>query len=517
MSIESQKIIEINKLIDTKYTVLGFLDGYKNRDSKCIIECEIHKNGNDWGNPWNPTINNLKIGRGCPKCSDRYTHTEKELIKVIKNQKGKKYKFLSFVDNKFEGVNSKCVMECSEHGKGNDWGNPWNPTANSLKNGSDCPKCSRKYKHTPNDVLTEFNALDPQLKIIGFVNNQYENNHSKCILECKEHGKSNEWEIPCTPSVKDLRKSFTCIKCTNKYKYTKEEIINQLNELNNSSENQLNVIGLVDNEYINGHSTCLVECSTHGKCNEWNNPWTPSVRNLKSVVGCLKCTNKYTSTKDEVLEELNNKPEQKYKVIGFVNEEFNDRAQCIVECNTHGNGNLFSKPWNPTVNRLKSGHACPLCAIEGHELSTCLKNTQQYEHNRILYFVTFKNLKTNKLFYKIGLTTEKGVNRRFSKSKLEKDNIEIVNYEEIVTKNIYALIAEYWSLGNFQQHRKYMMHVLKTCAGGTECFSKDITKIMSLENIIKNSIDCFDFILKDFDLPENELNNALLEFNKINS
>ncbi len=49
MTTNDDKIKEINKLIDDKYEVLGFIEKHKKAASKCIMNCKIHGNGNDWG------------------------------------------------------------------------------------------------------------------------------------------------------------------------------------------------------------------------------------------------------------------------------------------------------------------------------------------------------------------------------------------------------------------------------------------------------------------------------------
>lgn len=161
---------------------------------------------------------------------------------------------------------------------------------------------------------------------------------------------------------------------------------------------------------------------------------------------------------------------------GFLTSYENSQTKCSMTCSIHGKGELFEIPWTSSIKNIKSGAGCPKCAIERNELSNCLKYQKQFKYGRTLYFITFKNLTTNKLFYKIGIATEEnGIAKRFGNSLLKKDNIEIVKSEEIITTNINALVAEYWALRHFNKYRKYMLHVLKESCGGTECFSEDIT------------------------------------------
>lgn len=78
--------------------------------------------------------------------------------------------------------------------------------------------------------------------------------------------------------------------------------------------------------------------------------------------------------------------------------------------------------------------------------------------------------------------------------------------------NISALLGEYWALRHFVDERKYMLHVLKASAGGTECFNTDITKTISLEDIIQRGRDDFESILDELDLTDEEKTKAINEF-----
>lgn len=443
LDIEKQEIIKINKLIDNKYTVLFFKDGYQKSRTKCIIECEIHGLGKDFGTPWIPLLANLKNNNiGCPKCKNTYIETEKEVLERFKKEINPKYKVIGFT-KKYTGKRTSCVVECDIHGNGSEWGNPWTPNVDTLLRGFGCPKCSKQYK----------------------------------------------------PSEKEALENL------------KNILIN----------NTISILGFKLN-YKGKETKCIVKCDIHGNGCDWGNPWTPTISNLKRGISCPKCSLHYVNTEKEAYKELKGLFYKKsIKFLNF-NEKYKGyRTRCSIECLVHGCGEKWENPWIPIINDLKTGYSCPKCAIERNELSNCLKHPKQFKYGRILYFVTFKNLIDNKLFYKIGITTEnRCVEGRFTKNNLKKDNIEIIKSEEVITTNINALLAEYWSLRKFDQHKKYMLHILKESKGGTECFSKNITEIMSLEDIIKNSSNDFKSILKDFDLTDQEKKNALIEFKKVN-
>ena len=73
------------------------------------MHCEIHGNGDNWGNPWNPTIKKLKTDRGCPKCADRYTFTESEILQRTNSLiKDKNIQIHKIID--YKNTSSRCVL-----------------------------------------------------------------------------------------------------------------------------------------------------------------------------------------------------------------------------------------------------------------------------------------------------------------------------------------------------------------------------------------------------------------------
>lgn len=77
------KIVELNKIIDSKLTINEFIDGYHGVYTRCSVTCVIHGDSLKWENPWSPTCVLLKKGANCPKCSKRYAETEAEALKNI--------------------------------------------------------------------------------------------------------------------------------------------------------------------------------------------------------------------------------------------------------------------------------------------------------------------------------------------------------------------------------------------------------------------------------------------------
>ena len=297
--------------------------------------------------------------------------------------------------------------------------------------------------------------------------------------------------------------------------------IDKITEINNLlliENSNLKVIGFIEGEYKACHSRVIVKCKKHGLGCYFDNPWNPSYKNLKDGNGCPKCYGNYVPTTKESLRKIKDQLLNKHpylEVIGFLNNEYkNCHSKVIIKCKEHGKGCDFESPWNPSYYNLKSGSGCPKCSIEKHDITELFKNNIHFNSKRNLYFITFKNLKTNEFFYKIGVTNEKGYKKRFN---LKKDNIEIIESKEITTTNIFALLTEYYVITHFKEYKKTMFHVLKYNKGGSECFFYDLTKILTLEEMVDNAIINFYNLIENFDLTEKEIINAKKEFLKINN
>ena len=500
-----ESLKDINSFINPKLKALGFINReYTGIVSKLIIECSVHGKGTDFCNPWTPTLHNLKQGKGCPKCSKLYSPTSEEAINEGNKCIDTNLKIIGFVDGKYAGARTRCIVECKIHGLGNSFETPWNPHYYLLKEGKGCPKCNGNYVKTKDELIKDINNhIHSNLKLINFIGDKY-NTSTQCIVECKIHGRCDEFKEPWIPLVKSLKNGSSCPKCKNTYSESKKETIFDFNH------ETLKIIDFLDDKK-NNRSKLIVECKIHGKGTDFLNPWTPSYQYLKEGYGCPKCSGNYSPTTEEAISNLNKIIEPDLKIIGFVDNKYQDsESRTIVECKIHGLGCNFEKPWNPKYNKLKLGGSCPICAVEKADLQTCLKNVHQFDSKRNLYFITFKNLKNDEIFYKIGVSTENGCLRRFK--QLKKDNLEIIKADEIITKNIFALLTEYYVLTHFQQYKKNMFHVLKHNCGGSECFNYDLTKIFSLKDMISNAIENFDSLINNFNLTEDELFNIKNEF-----
>jgi len=512
--ISSEKIIELNKIINDDYTVVGFLESeYKNIHSKCSIICKIHGNGLGWDTPWTPTFDNLRYGSGCPKCSNRYVKSERELRAELKKYLSNNLSVLSI---KKEQKKYAVILNCSIHGDSSKWGNPWIPYFDTLKKGHGCPKCYGNYKQTDQEALSDLNqTIKGKYLFLRFIGGKFKNLQSKCIMECIIHGDSSKWGIPWTPSLSQLKHGQQCPKCNKLYgtrksntKILKETVACLNKQLNNKKIKALSFVGKNNNM----QTKCIVECKVHGNSSEWGNPWLPTINSLKKSKGCPKCLGLYRYTENEALERLKDNVSKKYEVIGFVEGYKTVHSKCIMKCEVHGIGDFFEKKWNPTIHKLNNGGGCPKCSIEGQDLKKCLTKTKQFQKDRILYYITFQF--KGKIFYKIGITN-RGVNSKYSSIKLKNNGIKIINQTTLKLKNIQSLLSEYWILKTFSKQRKPMFHIMKDINGGSECFDEDITKIISLKKMVEDACLNYREILNDFNLSIEDYNNSEKEIKKI--
>ena len=197
--------------------LIGFMSGKVNRDTRCNVRCDVHGDGWEWDNPWEPAIGKLLIGKGCPKCSGKYKAPAEENIKDVNLFLAERNLHLVVKDvlGKYIGKTSKVKVECKKHGKGWLYGKPWTPTFESLFMGSGCPKCSQVYNPTEAEVLQSANKLlnSTSLKLVGF-KGAYKGAYSRCILHCEFHGNLSNYDDYVFPKLDHITNTLqTCHKC----------------------------------------------------------------------------------------------------------------------------------------------------------------------------------------------------------------------------------------------------------------------------------------------------------------
>jgi len=340
---------------------------------------------------------------------------------------------------------------------------------------------SENLKKQYNGILKE-NGL--KIRIIKVIISK--NGEERAVMHCKEHGSSDSWGNPWLPQLIKLKVAKGCIKCSGKYKFAEEELIEDVNN-NVFHDGKHKILKIID--YKNRYSKCIVKCKEHGLSNEWGNPWLPNTKDLKAGYGCPKCYGNYLPTKEEVTEEVNMFLKGTGLTLIDIPNYKNRSSACHISCEIHGNGWEMKRRWTPIIKTLRSDHGCPLCSFETNKLKTLLKNPEQHNKERYLYFLKFTKEDKNEVFYKIGVNNSKNINMRYRKGLLEKAKLCIEVIEHIKTSNMSALMTEFYILKKYKDNKSYQRR-LKTggLEGATECFSKNILRGTSLKRLIKESL-----------------------------
>ncbi len=288
---ESKEIVQ--KVLDKSHphlTIRGFLN-YIGKESRCIITCTKHGEGDKWANPWHPNMGVILRGFGCPKCSKTYRYTENERL-VLLNEKLKN-NLWSVLKIDGTGNKARCEMYCEKHKLTSKWLNPWRPTVNDIDSGYGCPKCKNSYRKTPIEALTQLNR---KLVNCGFLHrvtsfvDSYNGKNSTCHIHCEKHGDANEWENPWQPRLHDLNmKRINCLKCSGEYNLGEIEVKDAINNFIATKKIRVNGFErFFINEKVNS-SRCIMQCVIHG-CGDNHTPhWRPTLGDLKAGTGCPLC------------------------------------------------------------------------------------------------------------------------------------------------------------------------------------------------------------------------------------
>lgn len=327
-------IEDINNFIKHKnLKVLSFYNEQTSlKKTKCIVFCLIHGDTSKWGNPWIPTIESIKRDVNCPKCREKYVATKEEVKQQIINKLDDNLYIIDF--SNYEKKTSKINVGCKIHGDGKKWNTPWNPSVKGiLQHNYGCPKCSKKYKSTEKDYVEEINSKlkNSHLSLIKIID--FKNNKSRCILECKYHGDTSQWENPWTISINDIMTGYGCPKCSNQYQYTAKELIDIIN--NSPIKNpKISVYGVYKGKGYN--SLMLAECSQHGKGENFDKPWYPRSYHLKKGHGCPICKQEQTNV-NELLKGLKNNLNKRY--LYFI--KFKSKNKNIFKIGLNSSKNIF--------------------------------------------------------------------------------------------------------------------------------------------------------------------------------
>lgn len=213
------------------------------REEVCII-CPIH--GEFWQQPYNHTVQK----QGCPQCA-----RESNAIKITKDTEwflekaraihGDKY---DYSETKYVAARVKLCVICHEKDDGgHEHGRFWLTPHQHLTHSGGCPKCGHP-KHTIEWFIEKARSLYGDL--YDYSNTVYENNHTKVIITCHEHG---DFEI--FPS--SFFRGAGCPKCAGR-NLTQDEVIEQFHLVHGDRYDYSKV------EYVNKTTPVCIICKKHG-------------------------------------------------------------------------------------------------------------------------------------------------------------------------------------------------------------------------------------------------------------
>ena len=149
---------------------------YINAKTKVCIICPVH--GEFWQTP-----DKHLCGHSCYFCNDKRKMSRESYIERTTSVHGNKYDY-----SKVEYVNKDtkiCVICHKKDENGVEHGEFYTTAHNHLY-GCGCPKCSRKYHYSTDEIIEKFNTVHKYKYDYSKVN--YINNKTKICIICPKHG-----------------------------------------------------------------------------------------------------------------------------------------------------------------------------------------------------------------------------------------------------------------------------------------------------------------------------------------
>lgn len=224
------------------------MDKYIDANTKILHKCKIDNY------EWLAAPSKILIGRGCPRCggNERYGHSEYVKRVFIKNPNIE-------VIEEYINAKTKILHRCKIDGY------EWYAKPNSILSGRGCPRCCKKERKTNDDYIKNVTNINPFIEVVE----KYINAKTPILHKCKIDG--HEWVI----SPDNILRGCGCPVCAKNKKYTHEEYVNKVSEVNPDIE----IIG----KYVGSLIPILHKCKIDG--HEWM--VRPSVILYGS--GCPKC------------------------------------------------------------------------------------------------------------------------------------------------------------------------------------------------------------------------------------
>lgn len=212
-------------------------------------------------------------------------------------------------------------------------------------------------------------------------------------------------------------------------------------------------------EYKNKDTKVKIICKIHGIFEQ-----RPG-QHIHRKQGCptcgkLKCKKAITKTTPQFIKEaiLIHGNKFDYSLVEYKNSQI----PITIICPIHGE-------FNQRPNDHLQGKGCEKCKgliTSKQEIQQLIDNPEIGNTNTILYFLNLYD--ENELFYKVGITTQRSVEARFSNNNEFPYNFKIIGTEEMTLVQAKKREIKY-----IEENSKYKYTPRKTFSGHTECFKFD--------------------------------------------
>lgn len=224
------------------------IGAYVDAKTKILHRCKID------GYEWYVKPSVILRGSGCPRCAgcERYGHNEYVKRVAIINPD---IEVVGGYINSRTPILHRCKID----------GYEWFARPANILHGEGCPRCKGVERYTQEEYIKRVNEINPDIEVVG----EYVGAHVKILHRCKTD--RYEWLV----SPRNILKGCNCPRCVGRERYTQEEYVKKVGEINSNIE----VVG----EYAGSLTPILHKCKIDGY--EWYT--TPS--NIFQGCGCPKC------------------------------------------------------------------------------------------------------------------------------------------------------------------------------------------------------------------------------------
>lgn len=282
-----------------KLTIEEMREIAEKRNGTCLSDVYVGCNGkllwkcNICGNIWKAIPGNIKFGEWCPECAGCKKLTIEQMREIAKERNG------LCLSETYKDANEKLKWKC------NACGNAWKASANNVKHGTWCPRCSHREKLT-------ISQMEELAKSQGgeCLSSTYTNSDTELLWKCGVCGE--KWMA----KPYNIKLGSWCPKCSG----LKKKTIEDMRKLAKTRGGRC-----LSKKYVNCENDLLWECGTCGRT------WKATPNNVNRGTWCPYCLHVGEETCRRIFKEIfevdfpkvrpfwliNNKTGRKMELDGF--------------------------------------------------------------------------------------------------------------------------------------------------------------------------------------------------------